>query len=303
MLVRGSVVGLAEADPGELLPQFNQHVTTRYFDDHVDFWNDVYVRPDVFSVIHQERRRQALALIDGLGLEAGAKVLEVGCGSGRFAVDLAARGLQVDAVDASEGMVQATRQRARQAGVQDALRAFVADVHQLDAESEAYSLVVALGVVPWIHSPPVAIQEMARVVQVGGHLLVSADNRSRLTYRLDPRFHPRLEAVRKAVQLWLAQSGRRPDEGSVARPALHSAAELQRWLSQSGLQLVARSCFGFGPFTILGRPVLPTAVALHVHEVLQRRAERPRSRLSSRGTQLLMLARKSASPRGMSEGT
>jgi ubiquinone/menaquinone biosynthesis C-methylase UbiE len=288
------VVFLPEAARSGPLPLSRQNVTNRYFDDHVEFWNDVYVRPDIFSVIHQERRRQALALIDGLGLAAGSTVLEIGCGSGRFAVDLVARGLQVDAVDASEGMVQATRRRARQAGVDDALRSFVADVHQLEATSETYSLVVALGVVPWIHSPAVAIQEMGRVLEVAGHLVVSTDNRARLTYRLDPRFHPLLEGVRAGVQHWLAQSGHRPDEGSVARPALHSAAEMERWLSAGGLELVASSCFGFGPFTALGRPVLPTGSAIRVHEVLQRWADRPGSFLGSRGTQLLMLARKGA---------
>jgi ubiquinone/menaquinone biosynthesis C-methylase UbiE len=296
VVVSRDVVRLTEPGLGE--PSLSaQEVTTRYFDDHVEFWDDVYVRPDVFSVIHQERRRQALALIDDLALDPGTTVLEIGCGSGRFAVALAARGFQVDAVDASDGMVQATRRRAHQAGLDGALTSFVGDVHQLEAESERYSLVVALGVVPWIHCPPVAIEEMARVLQCGGHLLVSADNRSRLTYQLDPRFHPLLEGPRKAVHRWLAQAGRRPNEESVARPALHSAAELQRWLSESGLELVARSSFGFGPFTILGRSVLPTAVAIRVHERLQRWAARPRSRLRSRGTQLLVLARKAPGQR------
>ena len=45
------------------------------------------------------------------GLEAGARVLEVGCGTGKLTELLAARGLEVDAVDPGEAMIAAARRR------------------------------------------------------------------------------------------------------------------------------------------------------------------------------------------------
>lgn len=55
-----------------------------------------------------------------------ASACDVGCGSGGTAVDLAQRGIAVDAVDLSPAFVRATRARARAAGVR--VRARVADM-------------------------------------------------------------------------------------------------------------------------------------------------------------------------------
>jgi len=49
------------------------------------------------------------------GLEAGARVLEVGCGTGKLTELLVARGLEVDAVDPGAAMIAAARKRVRDA--------------------------------------------------------------------------------------------------------------------------------------------------------------------------------------------
>ena len=41
--------------------------------------------------------------------------------------------------------------------------------------TEQFPLVVALGVIPWLHSPTKALSEMARVLERGGYLVVNAD--------------------------------------------------------------------------------------------------------------------------------
>jgi SAM-dependent methyltransferase len=234
-------------------------------------------------------------LVDSLGLTAGSRVLEVGCGTGRFAVALASRGLHVDAIDASPGMVRATQEHALQEGLDAVVRCRQADVQRLDMEEERYTLVVALGVVPWVPDPPGAVREMARVLEVGGHLLLSADNRRRLTYLFDPRFQPILEPARAALRAGLAATGRRPADESIARPALHSRADLDQLLFDSGLEKTTGLTLGFGPLTMLGRPVLPTSMAIGLNRVLQRSADAGTPVLRSMGTQHLVLAEKSAS--------
>jgi len=56
-------------------------------------------------------------LLDELKLPSGSSILDVGCGTGRHAVELARRGYQVTGVDISFGMLAEAEKAARQAGI------------------------------------------------------------------------------------------------------------------------------------------------------------------------------------------
>ena len=74
----------------------------------LDLWRAV-VPPEL-------TRAEADYLVRELGLRAGARVLDVPCGDGRHALELAARGLRVTGVDLSPGQISAARERGAQAG-------------------------------------------------------------------------------------------------------------------------------------------------------------------------------------------
>lgn len=67
-------------------------------------------------------------LIDALRLEPGAMALDVGCGAGRHAVELARRGYRVTGVDISDGQLGEARKTADAAGV--AMELIQSDVSQ-----------------------------------------------------------------------------------------------------------------------------------------------------------------------------
>ena len=82
-------------------------------------------------------------------------------------VELARRGFMVKAADSTPSMVEIASRRVAEAGVADRVRLLVADAHQLAFACEAFTLVVALGVVPWLRSAPLAVAEMTRVLLFG----------------------------------------------------------------------------------------------------------------------------------------
>lgn len=67
-------------------------------------------------------------LVDSLGLGEGDLVIDVGCGPGRHALELARRGVRVVGVDISERFVEVARSEADRAGLSD-----LAEFHRLDA--------------------------------------------------------------------------------------------------------------------------------------------------------------------------
>jgi ubiquinone/menaquinone biosynthesis C-methylase UbiE len=272
-----------------------QRRVNSHFERASAFWTDVYEREDVIALICQRRRDIALAWVDELRLPMHGRVLEVGCGAGLTSAELAKRGFDVDATDTVADMLALTRRHAAQANVSGRLRTTLSDVQALEFEDQTFDAVVALGVLPWVYSPPSAVRELARVLKPGAHLVVSANNADRLTYCVDPKYNRRLTPLRKAVRLLVGPVG--PYRGG--GPVVHMVTPkvFDRMLSAAGLSAVRRQTFGFGPFTFLGRQVLSQRLGVELHRRLQRRADRGGRILRRRGHQYIVLARKDTSPR------
>jgi ubiquinone/menaquinone biosynthesis C-methylase UbiE len=277
-----------------------QRLVNSHFERASAFWTDVYEREDVIALICQRRRDIALGWIDELELPVHGRVLDVGCGAGVTSVELAKRGFDVDATDTVADMIELTRRHAAQANLSARLRTTLSDVHALEFEDQTFDAVVALGVLPWLHSPQTAMHELSRVLKPGAHLVVSANNVDRLPYLIDPKYNRALSPVRKAVKLLLGRVGLRraregDREGGRARdPVVHMVTPkaFDCMLGAAGLSAVRGQTFGFGPFTFLGRHVLPQRLGVELHRRLERRAERGGRILRQRGHQYIVLARK-----------
>src|SRR5439155_1084647 len=131
-----------------------------------------------------------------------------------------------------------TRQYAARAGVSSAISTSLGDAHSLAFPESAFGLVLAIGVIPYLHSPKKALAEIARVIRPGGFLLVTAGNRSRLNHALDPWLCPALQPAKKVVRTILGHSPRPRSERPGPPLRLGSPHELERWLSFVGLAKV-----------------------------------------------------------------
>jgi SAM-dependent methyltransferase len=85
-------------------------VWREFFDSFApQYMNEVFTTDSV---------REAAFLVELLELPEGASVLDIGCGTGRHAVELAKAGYQVTGVDISGGMLREARAAAERAGVE-----------------------------------------------------------------------------------------------------------------------------------------------------------------------------------------
>ena len=105
-------------------------------------------------------------------LGGAASVLDIGCGSGRLAVELASRGAAVSGIDVSERRLADARKRAARAGL--AVRFLHADMTApmpfADAEFAAGVSRLALMIAP---DPVAVLREVARVVAPGGRIVTA----------------------------------------------------------------------------------------------------------------------------------
>ena len=267
----------------------HQQRVDAHFDAKSRYWKDVYAENSLFGVIHQQRIQLALRWLDECELPRGLRVLDVGCGAGILAVDLARRGHVVDGLDASQAMIELASQVLVDAGVADSVRVRVGDAHNLPFPTSSYDFVISLGVLPFVHTPSLALTEMARVVKPNGHVLVSSDNLLRLNHLLDPRYTPVLAPMRQVVKKVLIRLGH-PPRGLPSR--LFSSRSVRRLMADAGLSVMKHQTLGFGPFSLFGWRPLPDYVGLGLHRWLQRAADRGVPILRATGAQELVLTRR-----------
>ncbi len=80
-----------------------------FFNGHAPEYDD--------NIFTKATEAEIAFLLENLDLAPGAAILDVGCGTGRHAVELGKRGFRVTGLDLSEGMLAQAREKAERAGV------------------------------------------------------------------------------------------------------------------------------------------------------------------------------------------
>ena len=138
-----------------------------------------YDRSNAENPILCAMRRRARTTL-AAWVPAGAHLLDLGCGPGTDAVDLAANGYRVTAIDWSPAMVEEARRRVREDAVSDRVDVQHIGIHELDRLEPAVPFDAAysnFGPLNCVADPAAAARRIAERLKPGGVLVASVIGR------------------------------------------------------------------------------------------------------------------------------
>jgi SAM-dependent methyltransferase len=131
-----------------------------------------------FDTLVAEDRAEVDAILDRLPTVAG-RALDIGIGTGRFAVPMARRGWSIVGVDLSPGMLAQAQKAAQEAGLAERIDLREGDATAIDALPEGpFEVILAIGVLFHVTSPAARaafVAALARRLAPGGRLLIDTE--------------------------------------------------------------------------------------------------------------------------------
>ena len=157
-------------------------------------------------------------------------VLDVGTGSGRFAIYLAQRGINVIAVDSSKEMVKIAQKKAQREGCQHRIQFIVSDIENLPFKDKSFDGVCSIFVLIHFAYRDYAVSELSRVLKPGGIMVLDVPSKL-----LSRAYRPFLSLVRKTT----------------FQDYHYNLREIKKLLSDNSVELVEQRAFGKLPRLVI----------------------------------------------------
>ena len=125
-----------------------------------------------FTRIAASMRKSGEAVVAGLSITPGLKVLDLGCGDGTTALPEARRGADVLGVDIARNLVEAGNRRAQQEGLTNCRFQEGDATNLIELRDHSFDLVVSIFGAMFAPKPFDVAREMVRVTRPGGRIVM-----------------------------------------------------------------------------------------------------------------------------------
>ncbi|MCL5782203.1 MAG: methyltransferase domain-containing protein [Patescibacteria group bacterium] len=138
----------------------------KHYTDEVPYYSTALLRPVEEAILKT--------------LRAGAKILDLGCGSGRFSIGAAKLGFDLTGVDITPAAIEAAQKRARESNLHD-VKFVVGDMTSLPFNNNEFDFVFCprfvINAVATKQKRKESINEMTRVVKTNGLVFIESFNK------------------------------------------------------------------------------------------------------------------------------
>ena len=148
----------------------SKQVETHFHKSYKEFDSFYEEKKNIFSRIIDKTFRRSMRLrfekvIAGAAPYENASVLDVGCGTGRYSIVLALKGIKrAVGIDFAQNMIDEAGNLARQAKVEHICRFLEADFMEFDT-GETFDHAFAMGVMDYIEHPVPFVQKMVQTAK------------------------------------------------------------------------------------------------------------------------------------------
>lgn len=241
---------------------------------NVDYWESVYGQQDFMGSLLRRRMWQALSWLDNSNLSKNSKILDVGCGAGVMAKEVANRGYEVFGMDYSYNMIKKANALCG-VNMKFDMKFLQGDIESLPFKDSVFDMVLCLGVITYLKSEKKALREMSRVLKPDGTLILSILNKVSLAKCFDIPVLVKRRLQKTVSNIIVSLKKRTEIKKNYFAQKSYFIPSLRNSLKNAGFAESDCVAVQYGPLTFFGRNILPDRISIDITTILEKFSNTP----------------------------